>query len=102
MTIAIIVKSGTGGYYDEGGCDFLVKRIISPHFPIPRINESIDIMESNDSGRTNKNGEVLKEYHQYLVTDVHYWMVDDWISDGEKFGVNIYVIPVGRNIKIKD
>lgn len=94
MTISIYIKSGTGGYSDYDGCDRLVKEFKNSKFPIPRINESIEILEPNDAKRTNQNGEVLKEYHQYLVTDVRYWIIDE-----ERNGVSIYVVPIGRSVK---
>ena len=77
MIISIYIKSGTGGYSDIDDCDMLVKEFKNTSFPIPRIGESLEILEPNDAKRINKNGEVLKEYHQYLVTDVRYWIVDE-------------------------
>lgn len=97
MTVQIRVKSGTGEYYDECNCDFLVGEFKNPNFPIPRIGESIDILEPNDVGKTSKNGGVLKEYHQYLVTDVRYK-----VTNGDHFSVNVYVVPIGRSIKIRE
>lgn len=94
MTISIYIKSGTGGYSDYDGCDRLVKEFKDTNFPIPRINETIEILEPNDAKRTNQNGEVLKEYHQYLVTDVRYW-----IGHNDRYGVNVYVVPIGRSVK---
>lgn len=94
MTISIYIKSGTGGYYDYDNCDRLVKEFKNSKFPIPRINESIDIFEPNDAKKTNQKGEVLKEYHQYLVTDVRYWIFNE-----ERNGVSIYVVPIGRSVK---
>jgi len=93
MTISIYIKSGTGGYYDYGGCDWLIKEIQDDNFPIPRIGESIEILEDNDQKRTNNAGVILKEYHTYLVTDVRYWIND------KSNGVSIYVIPVGRSVE---
>lgn len=96
MDISIYVKSGTGGWHDDDGCDFLVKRIEVPNFPIPRIGESMDILEKTDDKEwkdaKDANGNPYKEYHQYLVTDVRYWVGDD------SFGINIYVVPIGRSL----
>lgn len=91
MDISIYVKCGTGGYYEYDNIDLLVKKINNDKFPIPRVGESLDILEPCDSKRENCNGEILKEYHQYLVTDVRYWI------NGNDFGVQIYVLPIGRN-----
>lgn len=93
MTISIYVKSGTGEYYDDDGCDMLIKEIKNSNFPIPRIHETIEILEPSDARRTNKYNEILKEYHQYLVSDVRYWIIDE-----EKNGVSVYVIPIGRSV----
>lgn len=93
MTIEFYVKSGTGGYSDEGGCDASVLTIKNDKFPIPRVGESVEILEDNDKGRTNPSGTVFQEYHQYMVTDVRYWV------SGERFGVNIYVVPIGRGLR---
>ena len=92
MNISINIKSGTGGYYDYDGCDLCIKEIKNDKFPIPRIGESIDICEENDEKRTNSKGKILNEYHQYLVTDVHYWISDN------AYGVVVYVVPIGRSI----
>lgn len=92
MTISINVKSGTGGYYDYDGCDLRLKKMENSNFPIPRIGESIEIWEDDDKKRTNDKGIILKTYHQYLVSDVRYWIID------EKYGVTVYVIPIGRNL----
>ena len=93
MVISINVKSGTGGYSDYDGCDLCIKEIESENFPIPRIGESLDIMEDNDRKRTNDKGKILQEFHTYLVTDVRYWLCDD------DYGVTIYVIPIGRSVE---
>lgn len=93
MNMSIYVKSGTGGYSDDDGCDLLVKKIEDPNFPIPRIGESIDILEKTDSlDWKDANGDPFKEYHQYLVTNVRYWIGND------SFGVDIYVVPIGRSL----
>ena len=92
MNISICVKSGTGGYYDYDGCDLIIKEIDNSSFPIPRINETIEILENNDKGHTNSKGEILKEYHEYLVRDVRYWISDSCHS------IKVYVVPIGRNI----
>lgn len=92
MNISICVKSGTGGYYDYDGCDLIIKEIDNAYFPIPRINETIEILENNYKGHTNSKGEILKEYHEYLVRDVRYLINNSYHS------VKIYVIPIGRNI----
>lgn len=93
MNISINIKSGTGGYNDYDGCDFCIKEITDDKFPIPRIGESIDILEENDKNATNYKGEILKEFHQYLVADVRYWL------SGNKYGVTVYVVPIGRSVR---
>lgn len=92
MNISINIKSGTGGYFDYDGCDLCLKEIENENFPIPRIGESIDILEDNDKKETNSKGNVFKVYHQYLVSDIHYWISDS------SYGVTIYVLPIGRNV----
>ena len=92
MIISINIKSGTGGYYDYDGCDLCLKKIENENFPIPRIGESIDILEDNDKKKTNSRGDVFKIYHQYLVSDIRYWISDN------SYGVTIYVLPIGRNV----
>lgn len=93
MNIEILVKSGTGGYYDYDNCDKLIKEIDYENFPIPRIGEYLDIWEENDKKSKNGNGEIIKEYHEYLVTNIRYWLNDT------KMGVFIYVIPIGRSVE---
>lgn len=93
MNISVNIKSGTGGYYDYDDCDLCIRNIKYENFPIPRIGESIDILEDNDRKKVNLKGDILKEYHQYLVRDIRYWVND---SD---YGVTIYVVPVGRSAK---
>lgn len=96
MIISIYIKNGTGGYNNHDGCDYLVKKIESTSFMVPRIHESINILEPNDSGLINPNdGNIAKTFHQYLVTDVHYNIVDD--ADYE-CDVRIYVVPIGRRV----
>lgn len=95
MNISINIKSGTGGYYDYDGCELCMAEVKHENFPIPRIGESIDILEDNDEKKTNYKGEVLKEYHQYLVNDVRYWISNN------NYGVTIYVLPIGRKVNIK-
>lgn len=94
MKISINIKSGTGNYYDYDGCDMCIKEL--EDFPLPRIGETIQIMEDNDLNKTNSKGIILKEYHDYLITDIKYW-----IGAKDNYGVTVYVIPIGRNIKIK-
>ena len=93
MIILINVKSGTGGYFDEDGCDLCLMEIDDEKFPVPRVGEILNILEDNDSGRKNSEGVFLKEYHPYLVNDVRYR-----ISDKNAYKVVIYVIPIGRSI----
>lgn len=93
MDISVNIKSGTGGWADYDGCDFCVTKIAYKNFPIPRVGEVLEIFENNDKGITNSNGAVLKEPHQYLVINIHYW-----ISDGN-YGVTIYVVPIGRSVE---
>lgn len=92
MDISIYVKSGTGGYNDYDDCDLLLKRLSTDIFPIPRIGESIDILEDNDEKKTNPDGAILQEFHEYLVTDVRYWI------NGDNGGVSVYVVPIGRHV----
>ena len=91
MDISVNIKSGTGGYFDYDGCDLCV--IKNDNLPIPRIGEVLEILEDNDKKTTNSKGVILKEYHQYLVTDVHYYIVND------DYDVTIYVVPIGRSAK---
>ena len=98
MTIDVLIKSGTGGYYDYDGCSFRVLTIKDNEFPIPRIGETISIMENCDDGRKNQNNEILQEYHDYLITDVKYWFAWDK-DDKSKKGVEVYVVPIGRELK---
>lgn len=93
MNISIKIKSGTGGYFDYDGCPYLIKTIKVPNFPIPRIGETLELYEPNDDGKQNRTGQTLCEYHQYLVTDVRYW-----INDDNNFGTDVYVVPIGRKI----
>lgn len=97
MIMSVYVKSGTGGYFDCDGCDLLVKEISTDVIPVPRIGETLDIREDNDGKKTNARGEILKEYHHYLVTDVRYWIHDNFggISVG---GISVYVVPIGRHV----
>lgn len=92
MDISISIKSGTGGYYDYDGCDLCVTNIENENFPIPRIGETIDVLEDNDKKRKNFDGKIIREYHQYLVTNVCYC-----ISDND-YDVTIYVVPIGRSV----
>ena len=80
MMISILVKSGTGGYYNEDGCDLEIQSISDNEFPIPRIGETLEILEN---GRGT--------YHDYLVTDVRYWINET------RYGVTVYAIPIGRS-----
>lgn len=99
MIMSIYVKSGTGGHFDYDGCDLLVKEISTDAIPVPRIGESIDIWEDNDDKKTNEKGEILKEYHSYLVTDVHYWIQgDNCRAHGDSGGASVYVVPIGRRV----
>lgn len=94
MNISVEIKSGTGGYYDYDGCSMQVVKITQKDFPIPRVGETLSVLEDNDKKRTNVKGEVLKEYHDYLVTEVFYWIANN------NYGVTIYVIPIGRSVNI--
>lgn len=91
MNISINIKSGTGGHYDYDGCDLRVKEINQENFPIPRIGETLLLLEDNDGKNTNAKGTILKEYHEYLITNICYWIIDD-----NSYGVIVYVIPIGR------
>ena len=93
MNMTINIKSGTGGYYDYDGCDLCVKEITCENFPIPRIGESIEVSEDNDKNQINSKGKILKEFHQYLVNDVRYWISDN------NYGVTVYVVPIGRSAR---
>ena len=93
MIISINIKNGTGGYTDCDGCDFCVTKMICENFPVPRAGEILELLEDNDKKIANSNGKVLKEYHQYLVTNIHYW-----INDTLDYGVTIYVVPIGRSV----
>ena len=91
MIMSVYVKSGTGGYFDYDGCDLLVKEISTDIIPVPRIGETLDIWENNDDENTDSKGEILKEYHNYLVTDVCYWVQDNCGA------IAVYVVPIGRH-----
>ena len=93
MIISFLVKSGTGSYYDSGGSDLLIKKIDIENFPIPRIGESIKILEDNDKKREYVYGGIIKEYHLYLIKEVEYWL-----TDFNDYGVNVYVVPIGRGV----
>ena len=93
MMMSVYVKSGTGGHFDYDGCDLLVREISTDTIPVPRIGESIDICEDNDDKKTNAKGEILKEYHRYLVTDVCYWVNDN------SGGISVYAVPIGRRVQ---
>ena len=69
-----------------------VAEITHENFPIPRVGEILELFEYNDR-KISDNETILKEYHQYLVTNIHYWVSDN------NYGVVIYVVPIGRNIK---
>ena len=94
MNISVEIKSGTGGYYDYDGCSMQVAKITQKDFPIPRVGETLSVLEDDDKKRTNVKGEVFKEYHDYLVTEVFYWIANN------SYGVTIYVIPIGRSVNI--
>ena len=92
--ISILVKSGTGGYYDYDNCDLRLKTIEYDDFTIPRIGETIRILEDNDSGRISEiTKEPVQEMHKYLVRDIEHWIAD------ENHGIDIYVVPIGRSVK---
>lgn len=91
MNISVNVQSGTGGYFDYDGCDLCVATITHENFPIPRTGEILSFLEDNDKKVANSSGVILKEYHQYLVTSILYWVNDN------DYGVTIYVVPVGRS-----
>lgn len=94
MEISILVKSGTSGYFDYDGCNLLIKKIIeTDNFPIPRIGEILKLLEDNDKGLKNIKGEIVKEYHSYLVKDIEYF-----ITDNNQYIINIYVVSIGRSI----
>ena len=94
MYISVEIKSGTGGYYDYDGCSMEVTKITHKDFPIPRVGETLSLLEDNDKKRTNVKGEILKEYHDYLITEISYWIANN------NYGVTIYVIPIGRSVNI--
>lgn len=95
MVLSICVKNGTGGYFEEDGCNLLLKEIEieGDYYPIPRIGETIELWEENDQKKTNSKGKILHEVHEYLVTDVRYCLID---HSNTKYCVTIYVVPIGR------
>lgn len=93
MNISVNIKNGTGGWADYDSCDFCVTKITHENFPIPRIGETLALLEDNDKGNVNSKGETLKEYHEYLVTDVRYWIGNN------NYGVTVYVLPIGRSVE---
>ena len=96
MTIKFKVKSGTGGYFDYGACDLILfKAVLNV---VPRIGEKISLLENNDTEKTNSYGEILKELHEYLVTDVIYDLDEQYDNGCE---ITVYVVPIGRSLNIK-
>lgn len=99
MTISVLIKSGTGGWFDEDGCDFCLKRYekisTSTNISIPRIGETIKLFEETD--RKNKNGMIYKQFNSYHVVNVEY-LFGDYNND-INYAVNIYVLPIGRTPK---
>lgn len=75
----VAFKSGTGDYYDEDHCDFILADI--PSNNIPNVD---DILEFGD--KDNKN------YKQYLVREVKRTFNHE--NDKHKFGewIKVYVV----------
>lgn len=85
--ITISIKSGSGGYHDEDGCDCLVSIINMP--VVPRIGETISIL--TDTQRINSDtGIPYAECKDYLVRDVVYSCVP---KDTNTF-ITCYVVPI--------
>ena len=79
----ILIKSGTGQYYDYGNCDCLIKKCETPF--LPRIGETIQI----NFNKINENtGKKCIQYYKFLVRDIQYWINED------KNGIYVYVIPI--------
>ena len=76
----IFIKSGTGGYFDEGGCDESIAELETPF--LPRIGESISLEKRNQENKLC--------YQLYLVRDIKYWVQEN----NQKNGIDIYVIPI--------
>lgn len=58
----ILIKSGTGQYYDYGNCDCLIKKCETPF--LPRIGETIQI----NFNKINENtGKKCIQYYKFLV-----------------------------------
>lgn len=68
------IKSGTGGWFDEDGCDSCIAELETDF--IPRIGETIQIDNNN-------------VYKKYLIRDVEYWY-----RSKERNGITVYVIPI--------
>ena len=79
----ILIKSGTGQYYDYGNCDCLIKKCETPF--LPRIGETIQINFNKINENTEKK---CIQYYKFLVRDIQYWINED------KNGIYVYVIPI--------
>lgn len=79
----ILVKSGTGQYYDYDNCDCLIKECETPF--LPRIGETIKI---NFNETNPKTGNKCIQYYKFLVRDIQYWINEN------KNGIYVYVIPI--------
>lgn len=80
----IDIKSGTGKHFDEDGCDLCVAVGIETPF-LPRVGETISLAKKSEN-KVNPERPMLS-YQDYLVRDVNYWI------NGNKNGINVYVIP---------
>lgn len=75
----VMIKSGTGGWYDYDNCDKFVAKL-ETHF-LPRVGETIQVH--------TKDKDEKSYYIKYLVRDIDYWYIDK-----DKNGINVYVIPI--------
>lgn len=80
------IKCGTGGHWDEDGCDLLMAHISGPSndIIIPRIGETVQF-------RDNNTDKVV--YLEYLVRNVTYTYANDHDID-----IEIAILPIGHSV----
>ena len=76
----VYIKSGTGGHFDEDGCDNLIAELVTPF--LPRIGEIISLEERNKENKLY--------YQSYLIRDIKYWVQEN----NQNNGIDLYVIPI--------
>lgn len=80
------IKCGTGGHWDEDGCDLLMFHIsgLSNDVIIPRIGETVRF-------RDNNTDKIV--YRDYLVQGVTYTYANDYEVD-----IEIAILPIGHSV----